>query len=78
MNNTRIAAAELRSEQGSAKGGGWLTPRGPLVACRVLIPGRPVQWTRTVPGFLIAGMNKSALEDAATQAFGQYEEKQVN
>jgi hypothetical protein len=70
--------AELRSEQGSAKGGGWLTPRGTLVVRRVLVPRQPVQWTCTAPGFVIAGTNNSALEDPAIQALVQYEEKQVN
>jgi hypothetical protein len=69
--------AELRSEQGSAKGG-WLTPRGTLVVCRVLVPGQPVRWTDTTPGFLIAGMTNSAFEDPVIQALAQYEEKQVN
>jgi hypothetical protein len=30
-----------------------------------------------VPGFVIAGMNNSVLEDAVIQALAQYEEKQV-
>jgi hypothetical protein len=70
--------AELRSEQGSAKGGGWLTPRGTLVVRRVLVPGRPVRWTHVPPGFLIAGMNNSAFEDPVIQTLAQYEEKQLN
>jgi hypothetical protein len=73
-----MVVAELRSEQGSAKGGHWLTPRGIPVARRVLVPGRPVQWTRTTPGFLIGCTTNYAFEDPAIQALVQYDEKQVN
>jgi hypothetical protein len=68
---------ESRSEERPEKGG-YLTPRGTQVARKALAPRLPVQWTRATPGFLIAGMNNSALDGPTSQVFAQYEEKQVN